>query len=110
MAPKTGRLNREDKPGVVVIRASGKLDANAGEELVRMSEEVSSALVVVLRDVSYISSSGIAALVRLTSKDDLRLADAPSCVRGVLEIAGVERLFRFFDDEPAALAARPPTA
>lgn len=104
----TGRLAREDKKGAVVIRASGKLDATAGEELVRMAEEVRSALVIVLKDVVYISSSGIAALVRLTAKDDLRLAQAPSCVRGVLEIAGVEPMFRFFDDEPAALSASPP--
>jgi anti-anti-sigma factor len=107
MADAGGRVWSEEAEGALVIRARGKLDQSQGEELVRMADLAEGAIVVSLGEVVYLTSSGIAALVRVAMKGDLRLAAAPACVRDVLELAGVHTLFRFYADEKAAIAGGP---
>lgn len=108
MASESGQLSREETGGKTVIRARGKLDQDLGEELVRMVEQASGAIVVSLGGVVYLSSSGIAALVKVAMKRDLRIAAAPACVLDVLDLAGVQSLFRFFQDEAGALGGKAP--
>jgi anti-anti-sigma factor len=106
MAGTPGKVTREEADGIVVLRASGKLDGAVGEEVVRLAADAAGALVLVLADVVYISSSGVAALVNLALRGNLRVVKAPDCVRAVLELAGVDQLFKLFDDEAAAVRGR----
>jgi anti-anti-sigma factor len=100
-----GKLTSERSGDVLVVRASGRLDGETGDELCRLTERAGEPVVLVLREVVYISSSGIAALVRVSSRSQLRLASVPRSVQDVLGLAGVERLFSIFGDEHAALGA-----
>lgn len=97
-------LEQESLPDALVVRAKGKFDAVAGEaleKLVRGQPKV----VLNLQKIDYISSSGIAALVKLSARSALRIASPAPCVRDVISLAGIERVLSIHADEEAARRA-----
>lgn len=96
-------LEHEQLPDAIVVRARGRFDAGAGEAIEQLLRVERGACVVLnLREVAYISSSGVAALVKLSATRPLRIADPAQCVRDVLSLAGVERILSIHVDEEAA--------
>lgn len=100
-------LEHERLPDAIVVRARGRFDAGAGEaieQLLRVQQGPCSDPCVVLNlcAVEYISSSGVAALVKLSATRPLRIADPAQCVRDVLSLAGIERILSIHVDEEAA--------
>jgi anti-sigma B factor antagonist len=98
---------------LAVLRVRGRLDARSAPLLVRRCNEVRSAggwLVLNLAAVSFLSSSGVGALMALTesARDDhgaVRLAEASAAVRSVLDVLNLQPYLALDDSEDAARAA-----
>ena len=94
----------------LVLRAGGKFDREAGaaiEELLKAQGQSGALEVVVLTmsDVDYISSSGVAALVKLSASEGVRLAALADCVKHVIGLAGIEPILHVYESESGALDA-----
>jgi anti-sigma B factor antagonist len=106
-------LTEEPLPGGLVVAVSGEVDlATAPELRERLGAAVDSGvtrIVVDLREVTFMDSIGLAAVVharsRLGADSRLALVVAPdSYAELVLEIAGMPRAFAIFADREAAIA------
>src|SRR5690242_19484032 len=86
----------------LVVRARGRFDGAAGEALERLM--AARPCVLNMAAVDYISSSGVAALVKLSAKGRLRLASLAACVRDVISLAGMDRSLSIHADEEAPRA------
>ena len=97
---------RTDDHGVIWV--SGELDLVAAEPFLAEAErsaEGEREVVIDLRDVTFLDSSGLRAILALTRSSgqrDVVLRNAPRPVRKLVHIAGVEggRGLRLADDEP----------
>lgn len=101
---QTWELSHEQVGDARVIRAAGKFDREAGvavEALVARG----SRCVLNLARVDYISSSGVAELVRLATRFGVKLASPAQCVQDVLHLAGIAQLVPIHADERDALDA-----
>jgi anti-sigma B factor antagonist len=105
-------IESETFDGIVLIRLSGEVDLSWSQQVrhaVLAALEDHAAVGVELSQVSYIDSSGIAALVegfqnaRARGSRFALVADSDA-VRAVLELARLDRVFLIVAD-PAALAA-----
>lgn len=97
------QLEHEHLPDATVVRARGRFDAGAGEAIEQLlSVGTGPCVVLNLGAIEYISSSGVAALVKLSSTRPLRIAGPAQCVRDVLSLAGIERVLSIHVDEEAA--------
>ena len=106
-------LTEEPLPGGLMLAVSGELDlATAPDLRERLGAAVGSGttrIVVDLRDVTFMDSVGLAAILharsRLSEHGRLALVVAPdSYARLVLEIAGMPRALAIFADGDAAIA------
>ena len=102
MARQTFELSHEISGGALVVRVQGKFDREAASAVEALLGSHQGVRVVTMRDVTYISSSGIAALVKLSSSAGIRLAAPAECVRHSLSLAGIERILSIHPDEASA--------
>jgi anti-anti-sigma factor len=98
-------IKSEQVGQALVVRLRGRLDRDAGEAIEEAVKAQGGLSVVNLSDVEYISSSGVAALVKLTAQHSIRIASPATCVDDVLSLAGVSRILSIHADEKAALEA-----
>lgn len=100
-------LQHERHTDAFVVRARGKFDAGAAQAIdLLLRTERSPRIVLNLDLVDYISSSGVAALVKLSATRPLRIGGAAACVRDVLSLAGIERVLSIHADEETARHAK----
>jgi len=101
------------RPGLVVLRVRGEIDALTTPRLESALSEVlvdrPELLVLDLGGVTFLASSGLAVLIRaaqLAAEDGrrLRLVIATRAVRRPLQITGSDQLFDLFDELDAATA------
>lgn len=98
-------LEHERHPDAIVVRARGMFDRGAAAAIeALLVGDVGPRVVLNLGQVEYISSSGVAALVKLSSTRPLKIASPAPCVRDVLSLAGIERILSIHQDEEAARA------
>ncbi len=99
-------VSRETQGEYVLVRLSGEVDLSWSQQVrqeVLAALEQSNAVAVELSEVSYIDSSGIAALVegfqnaRGKSQQFVLIA-VSAAVRAVLELARLDRVFLLFPD------------
>jgi anti-anti-sigma factor len=100
---------------VVIVQVEGRIDHSTapafGSVLLPHVEGCAGdekKLLVDLSKVNYMSSAGLRELVRAykvaqRQGGDVRLANPPGRILSVLEIAGLEDIFRIFDSDAAAL-------
>jgi anti-sigma B factor antagonist len=99
-----------------LLRVSGRIDSSTApafeEELLELLKEGNRNLVVNLRDVTFISSAGLRALVsgrikarRLIPRGDVVLAESTPFLREVFELVGFEQLFTFYDTDTEAVGS-----
>ncbi len=98
---------------MLVVHLSGDLREEAAKTLPAVLHEHLAEndyrVVIVMREVKYVSSSGIGALVRLYKDVHDRggvicIAAASARLRDVFDVAGVTQLFGFVDDVDAGVA------
>ena len=102
MTRSSPELHHEVSDGVLVVRAVGRFDADAGRAVEELVLAHDGPRVLNLAGVDYISSSGVANLVKLHTSRRVQIACAAQCVRDVLGLAGIERLLTLHDTEEAA--------
>lgn len=105
---KTYELSHERLEAGVVVRIKGKFDRDAGseiEELLLDKAQAGDVVVLTLQEVEYISSSGVAALVKLSAGKGLRIAAAAECVMHVVSLAGIGSILHLYDSEAGAFNA-----
>src|ERR1043166_1608750 len=110
-APLASPMPRKDRPNVLPLE--GEIDlhvsANVSESLRTMIEKKPKQLIVDLAQVSYIDSSGLAALIEGMQNvqqygGTFALVSLQEPVRTIFEIARLDQVFRIYPDVNAALA------
>jgi anti-anti-sigma factor len=106
-------LNRDEEQGVVVIRASGRLDELAAQEtektLAAVLRESPEKMLVDMSGVEYVSSSGLRVLLMLSKAmkkqgGRLVLCGLSPFVAEVFEISSFNRMFEIRDTAETAMA------
>jgi anti-sigma B factor antagonist len=102
MEVKTRQLKRVD-----VIEVSGRVDSGTAPQLEAALQEIIAQnrfrIVVDMHGLEYLSSGGLRVLVsalkqvRRWNRGDLRLANLPERIKGVMQLAGLDALFTSFD-------------
>lgn len=110
MDVKTKRLKRVD-----LITVSGRVDGNSAPQLEATIKELLQAgryrIVADLSGVEFISSAGLKALIsgrnegRKFNRGDLVLTRVPPRIRGVLELTGLDHVFKTYDDPVEAVGS-----
>jgi len=111
-APAACPVPRKDRPNVLPLE--GEIDlhvsANVSESLRMMIEKKPKQLIVDLAGVSYIDSSGLAALIEAMQNvqqygGTFALASLQEPVRTIFEIAHLDQVFKIYPDVNSALVA-----
>lgn len=108
------RVENEFTGGQVILRVDGELDLQTAEEFRHAAEEAMDRhrcyrLVLNLRRVSFIDSSGLGAILgryRRVAQRQGRMAIVapPPHVQAVLEMAGIRKIIPIYSSEQKALA------
>lgn len=101
-------LSHERVSAGLLLRAGGKFDRAAGgavEDLLKAQAQSGDVVVLTMSDVDYISSSGVAALVKLSASQGVRLAALAECVKHTVGLAGIEPILHIYESESGALNA-----
>ncbi len=102
----------ETKNGIIILKIKGEIDMNSSPEvrnkLVPYFEENRTAVIVVLSDVPYIDSSGIATFVEglqwsHNTKNKFRLVGLSTEIKEIFKIAHLESIFEIFETTEGAL-------
>lgn len=101
------------QPQATVVEVAGRLDALSSEDFERQCTEAltecESALVIDLKELQYISSAGLRAVLKLVKlsqaqKRQLILCSLQPAVLEVFKLSGFAGFLRLTDDQAAALA------
>ena len=112
--PAARPVASKDRPNILPLE--GEIDLhispNVTASLSMMIEKKPKQLIVDLSRVTYIDSSGLAALIEGMQNVEqyggkFALAGLPETVRTIFEIARLDQVFQIFPDVDAALAATP---
>lgn len=105
-------INVSDQNEITLVEVSGRVDSMTanqfGEALTTQLDAGNSHIVLDLSSVDYMSSAGLREIVSALktakkAKGDVRLANPSSRVREVLEMAGLDTIFRIFPTQDAAI-------
>jgi anti-anti-sigma factor len=107
-------INVSDRNPVTLVEVSGRVDSmNANEFGEALTEQIDGGnilLVLDLSSVEYMSSAGLREIVtslkkakKAQGKGDLRLAQPSQRVREVLEMAGLDTIFRIYPTQDDAI-------
>jgi anti-sigma B factor antagonist len=108
-------VNVKQLKRVDLVELSGRIDSNTTGELESAFAVALEAeryrIVVDMKDLDYISSRGLRALIsmlkqtRRWNRGDLRLCNVPPRIAGVLEMAGLTPLFKIYDNAVDAVGS-----
>ena len=108
------RINSEEKNGISIFRINGDIDLESSPEVKkffdRIAAEKKDKIVINLKDVSYVDSSGLATLVEIlknlrTYGGKLKLTNLSEKVKGLFEITKLDKLFDISAEEESALTS-----
>ena len=107
-------IKTSEADGITFVRMSGRLTSTtsgpAYDELVRVAQSGTKKVVINLRELDFIASSGlrsilVAAKLLKGSQGEIRICEANETVRKVLETSGFDSLIRLCADEKQAVAS-----
>ena len=107
------QVNIEDTNGISLCRVSGDIDINSSPDVKKTFDQVVSQkkdkVVINLKDVSYIDSSGLATLVEILKNlraygGKLKLSNLSVKVKGLFEITKLDKLFDIVAEEQDAVS------
>lgn len=105
--------NVKEADGATVVALSGRLDAVTAPEIKAKLQELiatgSVRIVLNLRKLTFIDSSGLGALVSCLRRcvaggGDLSAAEVPQFAQSIFELTRLTRVFRIFESEQQAIA------
>ena len=108
------QIKVEEKNGVKVCYVDGDIDINSSPQVKKafdkVTQEKDAKVLINLKGVAYIDSSGLATLVEMLKNfrkqgSKLKLSNLSSKVKSLFEITKLERLFDISDTEEDAVAA-----
>ena len=105
-----------DTRRVALVEVAGRVDSTTasklGEQLNAVIDDGKNRIVLDLENVEYMSSAGLREIVtalkkvqNLASRGDLRIASPSERVREVLELAGLDEIFKIFDTQIDAVGS-----
>lgn len=106
------QINLQEKNGVSVIKMTGDIDINSSPDIKKSFDEViaqkKDKVVISLKDVGYVDSSGLATLVEVLKNlraygGKLKLASLSDKVKGLFEITKLDKLFDIVATEEEAV-------
>ena len=109
-------FTKEKRGNIDLITLSGRLDTNTSEKLNDKFDEIcetgSGRTIVIMSDVDYISSSMIRILLKSLKKHramdgDFQLVGLQPQIMKVMKIAGMDTLFKIFEDTESAMREFP---
>ena len=108
------QINVEEKNGISICRMTGDIDINTSPDIKKSFDEITKEkkdkVVINLRDVSYVDSSGLATLVEILKNlraygGKLKLTNLSAKVKGLFEITKLDKLFDIVAEEDEAIGA-----
>lgn len=96
------RITMDEKNGISIFRLSGDIDITTSPDLKKTLDraitDTKNKVVLNLKDVSYVDSSGLATLVEIfkilrSRNGNLKLTDLSDKVKGLFEITKLDKLF-----------------
>jgi len=108
-------LNSRKEGDTVIVSVKGRIDAVTAPDfekyLAEQADKSEKSLIVNMKELYYISSAGLRAVLGATKKlkekrGDMILAEVQDTVREVFEIAGFNTFLKIFDTEKSALEQR----
>ncbi|NQT33502.1 MAG: STAS domain-containing protein [Candidatus Omnitrophica bacterium] len=106
------QINSEKKNDISIIRVSGNVDIQTSPDMKKyLDKEITgenNKIVIDLKDVDYVDSSGLATLVEVLKSlravsGKLKLTNLSPKVKGLFEITKLNNLFDIYGDEEEAL-------
>jgi anti-sigma B factor antagonist len=108
------QIRTDEKQGISVFRMNGDIDINTSPEVKRSFDDAikhkKEKVVINLKDVSYVDSSGLATLVEILKNlrsygGKMKLTNLSAKVRGLFEITKLDKLFDIVGEEDEAVAS-----
>ena len=108
------QVKQEDKNGVMICQVSGEIDINSAPQMKKIFDklvnEKKEKLIINLKDVSYVDSSGLATMVEILKGlrsygGKLKLSNLSTKVKNLFEITKLEKLFDIAQEEEEAIKA-----
>ncbi|MDD4013364.1 MAG: STAS domain-containing protein [Candidatus Omnitrophica bacterium] len=108
------QINLEEMGGISVFRVSGDIDINSSPDVKKSFDKAINAkknkVVINLKDVGYVDSSGLATLVEIFKNlrslgGKLKLTNLSGKVKGLFEITKLDKLFDILPEEKDAIAS-----
>jgi anti-sigma B factor antagonist len=108
------QVSIEEKNGISVCYVKGDIDINSSPEIKKNFDPVirgkKTKVLVSLKDVNYVDSSGLATLVEILKKlkghgGKMKLSNLSAKVMGLFEITKLNKLFDIAADEADALSS-----
>lgn len=106
------QVKTEDKGDVRICYVNGEIDINTSPQIKKIFDKIISEkkekILINLKDVTYVDSSGLATLVEMLKNvrsygGKLKLSNLSSKIRSLFEITKLEKLFEIIGDEEEAL-------
>ncbi len=106
------QINIEQKDDISIYRVAGDVDINTSPEikgsLDKAIKEKRDKIVINLKEVSYVDSSGLATFVEILKNlriygGKLKLTNLSPKVKGLFEITRLDKLFDIVDEEEEAI-------
>jgi anti-sigma B factor antagonist len=107
------QISKTKQQDVIICNINGDIDLDSSPDIRKAFDELATArqqkIVISLKDVSYIDSSGLATLVEMLKKSKsyggrLKLSNLADRVKGLFEITKLEKIFQIYDTQEEALA------
>lgn len=105
------QINFEEKDGIFIYRMTGDIDINTSPDVKKSFDKAvhskKGKVVINLKDVGYVDSSGLATLVEILKNlrsygGKLKLTNLSGKVKGLFEITKLDKLFDIVPEEKDA--------
>ncbi len=107
------QMNKAKQKDILICNITGDIDINSSPEVRKTFGELTKTeekkIIINLKNVSYIDSSGLATLVEILKKTKnyggkLRLTNLADKVKGLFEITKLEKIFEIYETAEEAMA------
>ena len=108
------QISKTKEQDIVICNIKGDIDINSSPDIrksfTELTESQQKKIVIDLKEVSYIDSSGLATLVEVLKRvksygGKLKLSNLADKVKGLFEITKLEKIFEIYDATEEAVAA-----